>query len=94
MPDNLAYAATKGAVEAFTTSLAAGVARLGITVNAVDPGGTDTGWMSAELYEQLKALSPRGRVGQPEDAARLVAFLASEDADWITGQIIHSRGGL
>ena len=93
MPDNLAYAATKGALEAFTTSLAAGVASLGITVNAVDPGGTDTGWMSAELYEYIKTHSPRGRVGQPEDAARLVAFLASDAAEWITGQIIHSRGG-
>jgi 3-oxoacyl-[acyl-carrier protein] reductase len=63
-------------------------------VNAVDPGATDTGWIPDELYASLKADSPLGRVGQPEDAARLIAFLASEAAAWITGQIIRSRGGL
>jgi 3-oxoacyl-[acyl-carrier protein] reductase len=94
MPDNLAYAASKGAVEAFTTSLAAGIMKLGITVNAVDPGGTDTGWMSDELRAHILATSPHGRIGQPEDAARLIAFLASDDAAWITGQVIHSRGGM
>lgn len=94
MPDNLAYAATKGAVEAFTTSLSAALASRGITVNAVDPGATDTGWMSAELKQELIARSPTGRIGLPEDAARLVQFLASPEAGWITGQIIRSRGGL
>jgi 3-oxoacyl-[acyl-carrier protein] reductase len=92
MPGELPYIATKGAVEAFTTSLAADVAKLGITVNAVDPGATDTGWMSDDLKRHIQAESPRGRIGQPADAARLVAFLASADAEWITGQIIHSRG--
>ena len=94
MPGELAYVATKGAVEAFTLSLSAEVARLGITVNAVDPGITDTGWISAELNAQWTASSPFGRVGAPDDAARLIAFLASEEARWITGQVIHSRGGL
>lgn len=93
MPDELAYAATKGAVEAFTVSLSAGVAARGITVNAMDPGATDTGWMTDDLRAQLAAASPMGRVGLPEDAARLVRFLASEEAGWITGQVIHSRGG-
>jgi len=94
MSDELAYAATKGAVEAFTLSLAGGVAKLGITVNAVDPGATDTGWMTPELKEMIRQRMPSGRVGLPEDAARLVAFLASEEAEWITGEVIHSRGGL
>lgn len=94
MSDELAYAATKGAVEAFTLSLAGGVAKLGITVNAVDPGATDTGWMTPELKEIIRQRMPSGRVGLPEDAARLVAFLASEEAEWITGEVIHSRGGL
>jgi len=94
MPGELAYAATKGAVEAFTVSLSAEVASLGITVNAVDPGITDTGWISPELTARWNAESPLGRVGKPEDAARLIRFLASEDAGWITGQVIHSRGGL
>lgn len=94
MPDELPYIATKGALEAFSTSLAAGVAKLGITVNAIDPGATDTGWMTDEFKARLLQQSPQGRLGQPDDAARLIAFLASDDAAWITGQIIHSRGGM
>ena len=93
MPGELAYAASKGAVEALTVSLSAGVAPLGITVNAVNPGPTDTGWMSDDLKAKLRPKFPFGRIGQPADAARLVAFLAGDDAAWITGQIIHSEGG-
>ncbi len=93
MPKEIAYAATKGAIEAFTVTLAAEVGHMGITVNAVNPGPTDTGWMTEELKRELSARSPAGRVGEPEDAARLVAFLASDEARWITGQILHSEGG-
>jgi 3-oxoacyl-[acyl-carrier protein] reductase len=93
MPEELAYAATKGAIEAFTVTLAAEIGHKGITVNAVNPGPTDTGWMTEEFKEELSAKLPAGRVGEPEDAARLVAFLASDEARWITGQIIHSEGG-
>jgi 3-oxoacyl-[acyl-carrier protein] reductase len=93
MPRELAYAATKGAIEAFTLTLAAEVGQKGITVNAVNPGPTDTGWMADELRQELSGRFPTGRVGEPEDAARLVAFLASEEAAWITGQVIHSEGG-
>lgn len=94
MPGELAYIATKGAVEAFTTSLAAGVAQQGITVNAIDPGPVDTGWMDAELKARLAAQAPLGRVGMPQDIANLICFLASAEADWITGQVLHARGGL
>jgi len=93
LPQELAYTATKGGVDAFTLSLSAAVARRGITVNAVDPGPTDTGWMSADLRQTLLADAPAGRLGGPEDVARLVAFLASAEAEWITGQVIRSRGG-
>ncbi|MCC7022324.1 MAG: SDR family oxidoreductase [Thermomicrobiales bacterium] len=93
MPDELAYAATKGAVEAFTRSLAPAVAPLGITVNAVNPGPTDTGWISPELRDALLPKFPMGRLGTPEDAARLIAWLASPDAAWVTGQVIASEGG-
>lgn len=93
MPGKLAYAATKGAIEAFTVTLAAEVAPRGITVNAVDPGPTDTGWMGEQVKGELLSRFPMGRIGQPKDAARLIAFLASEEAGWITGQIIHSTGG-
>lgn len=94
MPGELAYAATKGAVEALTRSLAPALARRGITVNAVDPGPTQTGWMSAETEARIAAETPMGRVGTPADVARLVAFLASDAAAWITGQVLRSRGGL
>jgi 3-oxoacyl-[acyl-carrier protein] reductase len=93
MPGKLAYAATKGAIEAFTITLAVEVAPRGITVNAVDPGPTDTGWMTEEIRRELLPRFPMGRIGQPEDAARLITFLASEDAGWVTGQIIRSTGG-
>jgi len=93
MPEELAYAATKGAIEAFTVTLAAEVGHRGITVNAVNPGPTDTGWMTEELKRELSTKFPARRVGEPEDAAQLVAFLASDEAQWITGQIIHSEGG-
>ncbi len=93
MPGKLAYVATKGAIEAFTVTLAVEVAPRGITVNAVDPGPTDTGWMTEEVKRELLPRFPMGRIGQPEDAARLITFLASEDAGWVTGQVLHSTGG-
>ncbi len=93
MLGELAYAASKGAIEAFTRTLAAEVGHKGITVNAVNPGPTNTGWMGEELARDLASKFPSGRVGQPEDAARLVAFLAGDGAAWITGQIINSEGG-
>jgi 3-oxoacyl-[acyl-carrier protein] reductase len=93
MVGEIAYAATKGAVDALTLTLAAEVAAKGITVNAVNPGPTDTGWMTEAIKGELLPRFPMGRFGQPEDAARLIAFLASDDAEWITGQIIHSEGG-
>ena len=94
MPGELGYAATKGAIDALTMSLAAEVASKGIRVNAVDPGPTDTGWVLKEQRRTFEATAPMGRLGQPRDAARIVLFLASPASGWITGQVIHSRGGL
>jgi 3-oxoacyl-[acyl-carrier protein] reductase len=93
MPGELAYVATKGAIEAFTRTLAAEVGHKGITVNAINPGPTDTGWMTEESKREIAPRFPSGRIGQPEDAAKLVAFLAGDEAAWITGQVIHSEGG-
>ncbi|MCT4790995.1 MULTISPECIES: SDR family oxidoreductase [Exiguobacterium] len=93
MPEELAYAATKGAVSSFTTSFAAAVAPLGITVNALNPGPTDSTWMTEEIRTHLTPQFPFGRIGTPEDAARTIAFLVSKDAAWITGQVIHAEGG-
>lgn len=80
--------------KAFTISLAAALAPKRITVNAIDPGPTDTGWMTEEIRQRLNKISPQGRVGQSEDAAHLISFLTSPNASWITGQVIHSRGGM
>lgn len=93
MPDELAYATTKGAVSAFTSSFASAVAPLGITVNALNPGPTDSTWMTDDIRTHLIPQFPLGRIGTPEDAARTIAFLVSEDAAWITGQVIHAEGG-
>jgi 3-oxoacyl-[acyl-carrier protein] reductase len=93
MPSSLPYAMSKAAIEALTLSLSVTAGARGITVNAIDPGPTDTGWMSENLLNDLKARSPFNRVGLPADAANLAAFLASDDGGWITGQILRSRGG-
>jgi 3-oxoacyl-[acyl-carrier protein] reductase len=93
MIGELAYTASKGALEAFTRQLAAEVAHLGITVNAVGPGPNDTGWIDDDLRQQLLPRFPMGRLGRPEDAAAVVAWLCSEEAGWVTGQVIHAEGG-
>jgi 3-oxoacyl-[acyl-carrier protein] reductase len=93
MPGELAYATTKGAVDALTITLSAELALLGITVNALNPGPTDTGWMTEEIKNELKPMFPFGRIGKPRDVAKTIKFLVSDEANWITGQIIHSEGG-
>jgi 3-oxoacyl-[acyl-carrier protein] reductase len=93
MPGELAYTAGKGALEAFTRQLAAEVAHLGITVNAVNPGPNDTGWIDGDQRAQLLSRFPRGRIGRPDDIAPLVEWLCSKEAGWVTGQVIHAEGG-
>lgn len=93
MPRELPYAASKGAIHALTASLAAHLAPRGILVNAINPGPTDTGWATPELTQYELRRLPLGRWGTPEDAARLVAWLVSDDAAWVTGQVLTSDGG-
>jgi 3-oxoacyl-[acyl-carrier protein] reductase len=93
MPGELPYIAGKGALHQLTASLAAAVAPKGITVNCVDPGATETGWASEAVRAAVLAEEPFGRWGEPDDAARLIAFLCSDDGRWITGQVITSSGG-
>lgn len=92
--DELAYVASKAAMDAFTQSVAGVLMKKGITINSVDPGATDTGWMIGGLKEEFAKIAPLGRVGTPEDVASLIVFLSSEQSGYITGQVIHSRGGV
>jgi 3-oxoacyl-[acyl-carrier protein] reductase len=93
MPGELPYIAGKGALHQLTPSLAAAVAPKRITVNTVDPGATDTGWPDEAARAWVLERQPFGRWGEPDDAARLIAFLCSPEAGWITGQVITSSGG-
>jgi 3-oxoacyl-[acyl-carrier protein] reductase len=91
MPREVAYAVSKGALQQATLTLADELADRGITVNTVNPGPTDTG---AGLADQDPASTmPFGRWGEPDDAARLIVWLCSDEARWITGQTIDSEGG-
>ena len=90
MPGNIAYAVTKAALDALTLTLSSELAERGITVNAVDPGPTDTGWISDELRARLLQESPQG-ISSPEAVARLVRLLAGDDAAAITGQVIKAQ---
>ncbi len=93
MPGELAYIASKGALHQLTKSLAAHLAPRAITVNTVNPGATDTGYASPETYQAVLHSAPMGRWGEPDDAARLIAWLVTDDARWITGEVINSTGG-
>ncbi len=94
MPDELPYAASKGALEAFTKSASGTLGAKGITINAIDPGATDTGWMTPAVAKEIAEQNPQGRVGRPQDVANLVLFLASEAGAWVSGQVLRSRGGV
>lgn len=93
MPGELAYVASKGGLEALVLSLAEPLAQAGITVNALNPGPTDTGRLSGEDHEAVRSRFPSGRWGTPDDAARAVVWLTSDDGRWITGQVLDSEGG-
>ncbi len=93
MPAELPYVASKGALHQLTPSLAAHLMPCGITVNCIDPGPNDTGYADADTRTTVSARNPGGRWGRPLDTARLVAWLASDEADWVTGQVIASDGG-
>jgi 3-oxoacyl-[acyl-carrier protein] reductase len=93
MAPEIGYAVTKGAIHQATATLADALADRAITVNTVNPGPTDTGWPSRELHDAMLAHMPFGRWGEPDDAARLVAWLCSDEGRWVTGQVIDSEGG-
>ena len=89
MSREIAYAVSKGALAVATATLADALADRGIRVNAVNPGPTNTGYLDGVEATRM----PAGRFGEPDDAARLVAWLCSDDGHWVTGQVIDSEGG-
>ncbi|MEV6150898.1 SDR family oxidoreductase [Nonomuraea sp. NPDC052129] len=93
MPTELPYAISKGAIHQMTASLSDALADRGITVNTVNPGPVDTGWAGPELARHIGRALPSGRWGRPDEVAKVVRWLASDDAAWITGQVINSEGG-
>jgi 3-oxoacyl-[acyl-carrier protein] reductase len=99
MPNIMAYSSTKGAMDTFTLNLAKQLGDRGITVNSVAPGIIDTDvnaeWLRGNPDAAAYAASQAalGRVGQPQDVAGIVAFLASDDARWVTGRVIDASGG-
>jgi 3-oxoacyl-[acyl-carrier protein] reductase len=88
------YSAAKAALIGATKALAQEVAARGVTVNAVAPGFIDTDMTKDLPQDELKQMIPVGRFGRPEEVAAAVAFLVSEDAAYITGEVISVNGGL
>lgn len=98
LPDQLAYCATKGALNQMTKSMALALAPLGIRVNAVGPGSVNTDVLKSVLdnraaMDRVLSRTPLGRIADPDEIAAVVAFLASGDASYITGECIYADGG-
>lgn len=93
MPGEVAYAAAKAALAGVTLTLADQLADDGITVNCVNPGPVDTGYMTPDTVAQVAPMFPFGRMGEPDDPARLIAWLVSDEGRWMTGQVLHTEGG-
>jgi len=91
MTKEVGYAVSKGALHQATLTLSAELMDRRITVNTINPGPTDTGWGIGDV--DPKPRMPQGRWGEPDDAARLIRWLCTDEAQWITGQVIDSEGG-
>jgi 3-oxoacyl-[acyl-carrier protein] reductase len=94
LKDNVPYGASKAALDRIVRAAAFELGPRGIRANCVNPGPTETGWISEELRTEISRHSPLGRPSLPEDSANLVAYLLSGEGAWITGQLLHSNGGL
>ena len=99
-PNAVVYTATKGAVDAVTRVLAKELGPRKIRVNAINPGLIDTegthamGVIGNDFEKQAVALTPLGRIGQPDDIAPVAVFLASDESRWVTGDTLAVSGGL
>ena len=91
---NLPYGASKGALDRIVLAAASEFRALGVTANVINPGATDTGWMSQELMADVRRWTLLGRIGMPQDCANLVRFLCSPEGGWINGQLLYSNGGI
>jgi len=92
-PGEVSYGASKHAMESYSRAAAIELGPYGITVNVVAPGPVQTGYMTPEMEERLRAKLPLRRIGKPEDVADAIVFLSSEQAGWITGQLLYVGGG-
>jgi 3-oxoacyl-[acyl-carrier protein] reductase len=90
---NVSYAASKHAIESYSRSAAAELGKYGITVNVVAPGPTQTGYITPKTEADITEATPLRRVGKAEDVADVIVFLASEQARWVTGQLLYVGGG-
>ena len=93
LPGEIAYAAAKAAIAGLTPTISEELIDVGITVNTVNPGPVDTGYVTEADREAIAVMFPQGRWGEPDDAARLITWLLTDEARWITGQVINSEGG-
>lgn len=99
MPDEIAYASSKAALAGVTASVAADLIRRGIGLNTVNPGPVNTGYLDegvlldAERLAAIRDRFPLGRFGEPDDPARLIAWLVSDESRWVVGQVISTEGG-
>ncbi|HEY3339246.1 MAG TPA: SDR family oxidoreductase [Propionicimonas sp.] len=93
MPGEIAYASSKAALAGITATIAHQLAPRGITVNTVNPGPVNTGYLDGAAGEALLSRFPLGRLGEPDDPARLIAWLVSDEAAWVTAQVITTDGG-
>lgn len=92
-PSEVSYGAGKLALEGYSRSAAVELGQFGITVNVISPGPVQTGWITAAIEKEAVSRTPLGRIGRPKDIADVAVFLASRQAGWVTGQVIHAGGG-
>lgn len=92
MSDNLAYAVSKGALAAATWSVADHLLGQGILLNTINPGPVNTGYLDDAPAAVLERF-PQHRLGEPDDPARLIGWLVSDEGEWVTGQVLNSEGG-
>ena len=99
-PTSVVYTATKGAVDAITGVLSRELGAKGIRVNSVNPGMVETegahaaGMIGSSFQDWATSVTPLGRIGQPQDIAGVVTFLATDDSGWLTGQVLLASGGM